>query len=186
MDMLDAEIPSGDEYDPQQSPESDGAPDEEAVHDAEDGDGDDAGEDAAPQEGHQVLPDSTTESDDDGAQAPRRSTRKPAPKVTWWESNPKAYVAAGPFGDAKSAWDLSKPPTNACTLRLAAMEGGREVRVPGAQEAWYLVQDQEQQQAQGRQDSERVQHQARFGRQRDEVQGAPGRARLQPSARARF
>jgi len=64
-----------------------------------------------------VLPDSTTESDDDGAQAPRRSKRKPAPKFTWCESNPKAYVAAGPFGGAKSAWDLSKPPTNAKEAR---------------------------------------------------------------------
>ena len=117
MNMLDAEVPSGDEYAPQQSSESDDAPDKEAVHDAEDGDDDDDNEDAAAQEGHQVLPDSTTESDDDGAQAPRRSKRKPAPKVTWWESNPKAYVAAGPLGDAKSAWDLSKPPTNAKEAR---------------------------------------------------------------------
>jgi len=117
MDMLDAEGPSGDEYAPQQSPESDCAPGEEAVHDTEDGDGEDAGGDAAAQEGHQVLPDPTTESDDDGAQAPRRSKRKAAPKVTWWESNPKAYVAAGPFGGTKSAWDLRKPPTNAKDAR---------------------------------------------------------------------
>ena len=78
----------------------------------EDGDDDDDDEDAAAQEGHQVLPDSTTESDEDAAQAPRRSKRKPAPKITWWESNSKAYVAAGPFGGTKSAWDLIKPPTN--------------------------------------------------------------------------
>jgi len=117
MDMLAADVPSGDEYAPQQSPESDGAQDEEAVHYAEDGDGDDAGEDAAPPEGHQELPDSTTESDDDRVQARRRSKRKPAPKVTWWESNPKAYVAAGPCGGAKSSWDLSKPPNNAKEAR---------------------------------------------------------------------
>ena len=86
MNMLDAEVPSGDEYAPQQSSESDGAPEKEAVHDAEDGDDDDDNEDAAAQEGHQVLPESTTESDDDGAQAPRRSKRKPAPKVTWWRA----------------------------------------------------------------------------------------------------
>jgi len=115
--MLDAKVPSGDEYARQQSSESDDAPDKEAVHDAEGGDDDDDNEDAAAQEGHQVLPDSTTASDDDRAPAPRRSKRKPAPKVTWWESNPKAYVAAGPFGDAQSAWDLSKPPTNAKEAR---------------------------------------------------------------------
>jgi len=90
MDMLDAVVLNGDEYAPQQSSESDGAPDKEAVHDAEDGDDDDANEDAAAQEGHQVLPESTTESNEDLAQGPRRSKRKPAPKVTWWESNPKA------------------------------------------------------------------------------------------------
>jgi len=84
---------------------------------SENGDDHDDNEDAAAEEGHKVLPDSRTESDDDGAQAPRRSKRKPAPKVTWWESNPKAYVAAGPVGAAKSAWDLSKPPTNAKDAR---------------------------------------------------------------------
>ena len=112
INMLDAEVPNGDEYARQQSSESDGAADKEAVHDVEDGDDDDDDEDAAAQEGHQVLPDSTTESDEDAAQAPRRSKRKPAPKITWWESNSKAYVAAGPFGGTKSAWDLIKPPTN--------------------------------------------------------------------------
>jgi len=117
MNMLDAEVPSGDAYAPQQSSESDGAPDKEAVHDAEDGDDDEDNEDVAPQKGHQVLSDCTTVSDDDGAQEPRRSKRKPAPKVTWWESISKAYVTAGPFGDAKSAWALRKPPTNAKEAR---------------------------------------------------------------------
>jgi len=66
MDMLDAEAPSGDEYASQQSSESDVEPEEAAVLDAEDGDDDDAVEDAADHYGHDVLPGSTTESGDDG------------------------------------------------------------------------------------------------------------------------
>ena len=38
MDMLDAEVPSGDKYAPRQSSESDGAPEEEDVYNAKDGD----------------------------------------------------------------------------------------------------------------------------------------------------
>jgi len=117
VNMLDAEVTSGDEFAPQKSSESDGAPDQEAVHGAEDGDDDDDSEDAAAQDGHQLLPDSTTENDDDGAHSTRRFKRKPAPKVTSSESNPNTYVAAGPCGGAKSAWDLSKPPTNAKEAR---------------------------------------------------------------------
>jgi len=113
MDMLDAEVLNEDEYAPQQSSESDGVSDKVAVHDAEDGDDDDDNEDAAAQEEHQGLPDSTMESSEDGAQEPRRSKPKPAPKVTWWESKRKAYLAEVPFADAKSAWDLSEPRTNA-------------------------------------------------------------------------
>ena len=113
MDMLDAEVPSGDKYAPRQASESDGAPEEEAVYNAEDGDEDDAGEDAAAQKDHQVLPDSTTESGDDGAQAPWQSNHKPAPKGTWWKSSPNVCAAAGPLVGAKSAWDVSKPRTSA-------------------------------------------------------------------------
>jgi len=51
MDMLDTEVPCGDEYSLQQSSESDGAPEEESVHEAEDGHEDDAGEDAAAHDG---------------------------------------------------------------------------------------------------------------------------------------
>jgi len=79
MEMLDAEAPGGDEYASQQSSESDVEPDEAAGLDAVDGDENDAGEDAAAHDVHDVLPGSTTESGDDGVQALRRSTRKPAP-----------------------------------------------------------------------------------------------------------
>ena len=37
--------------------------------------------------------------------------------MTLWGSNPKAYVVAGTFVGAKSAWDLSKPPTNSKEAR---------------------------------------------------------------------
>jgi len=60
-----------------------------------------------------VLPSSNTESGGDGEEALRRSKRKPAAQATWWESNPRAYVAVGSFARTQSAWDLSKPPTNA-------------------------------------------------------------------------
>jgi len=93
MDMLDAEAPSGDEYASQQSSESDVRPNEANGLEAEDGDGNDAGEDTAAHDGHDVLPGSTTESGEEGVQAPRRSKRKPAPKGTWWERKPTAYVA---------------------------------------------------------------------------------------------
>jgi len=93
MDMLDAEAPSGDEYASQQSSESDVRPNEANGLEEEDGDGNDAGEDTAAHDGHDVLPGSTTESGEEGVQAPRRSKRKPAPKGTWWERKPTAYVA---------------------------------------------------------------------------------------------
>jgi len=82
IDMMDADVPSGDEYAPQQSSESDDEPDEEAGLDAEDGGEEDAGEDAAAHDGDEVLPGSTTESGGDGVQALRRSKCQPEPKVT--------------------------------------------------------------------------------------------------------
>jgi len=117
MDMLDAEAPSGDEYASQQSSESDVEPDEAAGLEEEDGDDNGAGEDAAAHDGHDVLPGSTTESGDDGVQALRRSMRKPKPNVTWWERNPKAYIAEGLKGGASSGSDLTKAPANAKEAR---------------------------------------------------------------------
>jgi len=40
----------------------------------------------------------------------RRSTRRPAPKVTWWEKDPGAYLATGSESAAKDCCDLLKPP----------------------------------------------------------------------------
>jgi len=49
---------------------------------------------------------------DNAAPGPRRSTRRPAPKVTWWEKDPKAYLASGAESVAEDGWDLTKPPAN--------------------------------------------------------------------------
>jgi len=117
MDILDTEGPCGDEYALQQSSERDGAPEEESAHEADDCDDDDAGEDAASHDRQKGLPGSTTESGGDWDQAPRRSKRKSAPNVTWWESNPNAYAAAGPAVGGTSDWDLTKPPANAKEAR---------------------------------------------------------------------
>jgi len=49
---------------------------------------------------------------DNSAPGPRRSTRRPAPKVTWWEKDAKAYLASSAESAAKDGWDLTKPPAN--------------------------------------------------------------------------
>jgi len=49
---------------------------------------------------------------DSVAPGPRRSKRKPAPKVTSWEKKPKAYLASGNTLAAEAGWDLHKPPAN--------------------------------------------------------------------------
>ena len=47
---------------------------------------------------------------DSVAPRPRRSKRKPAPNVTWWEKEPKAYLASGTASAAEASWDSHKPP----------------------------------------------------------------------------
>jgi len=91
---------------------SDNEPDEAAGNDAEVCDADDADEEVAAHDGHEALPGSTTESGGDGVQALGRSQRKPVREITWWERNPKAYVAAGPKGRAPPGWHLTKAPAN--------------------------------------------------------------------------
>jgi len=49
---------------------------------------------------------------DNAAPRPRRSTRRPASKVTWWEKHPKAYLASSADSAAKDGWDLTKPLQN--------------------------------------------------------------------------
>jgi len=43
---------------------------------------------------------------------PCLSRRQPAPKVTWWQKQPKAYLESGTTSAAEAKCDLLKPPTN--------------------------------------------------------------------------
>ena len=106
MDMLDAEGGLGDEYTPDETSTSDedGSPPslaEESEKEDDDGDGD-----STPWVGQAPA------ASDSVAPGPRRSKRKPAPKVTWWEKEPKAYLASGNASAAEAGWDLHKPPAN--------------------------------------------------------------------------
>jgi len=49
---------------------------------------------------------------DSVAPGPCRSKRKPAPKESWWEKEPKAYSESGNAFAAEAGWDLHKPPAN--------------------------------------------------------------------------
>jgi len=58
-----------------------------------------------------MLPVGTSASDVyNAAPGPRRSTRRTAPKVAWWEKDPKAYLATGSESAANDGCDLTKPP----------------------------------------------------------------------------
>jgi len=88
MDMLDAEGGREDEYTLDETPisDEDGGPPslaEESEEEDDDGDGESTpGVGQAPAARDSVTP------------GPRRSKRKPAPKVPWWEKDPKAYLAS--------------------------------------------------------------------------------------------
>jgi len=106
MDMLDDEGGRGDEYTPEETSTSDedGSPpslDEES--ETEDDDGDD---DSIPWVGQAPA------ASDSVAPGPRRSKRKPAPKVTWWEKEPEVYLASRTKSADASGCDLHKPPAN--------------------------------------------------------------------------
>jgi len=66
MDILDAEIPRGDDYASEQSSKSDDEPDEDAGLNATDCDEDEDGEDKAAHDGQEVLPGASIESGGDG------------------------------------------------------------------------------------------------------------------------
>jgi len=106
MDMLDAEEDGGEKKLPVVDSES-----------KDDGDSDSLADDIVDEErqgqNDSMLPVGTPTSDvDNAAPGPRRSTRRPAPKVTWWEKDQKAYLASGAESAAKDGWDLTKPPAN--------------------------------------------------------------------------
>jgi len=84
MDMLDAEGDGGEKNIPVKDSESedDGDPDSLA---------DDNDDEERQGQNDSMLPVGTSTSDVyNAAPGPRRSTRRPAPKVTWWEKDPKA------------------------------------------------------------------------------------------------
>jgi len=106
MDMLDAEGDGGQRHLPERDSESDS---DGALDDLADDNDDEEGQvDTASLRpvGHSAA------EMDNAAPGPRRSTRRPAPKVTWWEKGPKAYLASGAESVAKDGWDLTKPPEN--------------------------------------------------------------------------
>jgi len=106
MDTLGAEGEREDEYTPDATTDSDnevGPPflARESQEEDEDGVGGSTPASAqAPAASDSVTP------------GPLRSKRKPAPKVTWWEKEPKAYLESGNVSAAEADWDLHKPPAN--------------------------------------------------------------------------
>jgi len=106
MDMLDAEGDGAEKHLLEEDSESDS-----------DGDPDDLADDEDDEEGqgytapiHPVV--HSDAEMDNAAPGPRCSTRRPAPKVTWSEKDPKAYLDSSAELAAKDGWDLTKPPAN--------------------------------------------------------------------------
>jgi len=106
MDILDAERGREDEYAPDDTSDSDEEFGPPSL--AEDREGD-----------VEVCPDGSTPAGGQGpatcysaAPWPRRSKRKPAPKVKRWEKEPKAYLASGTKSAAESGCEQQKPPAN--------------------------------------------------------------------------
>jgi len=106
MDMLDAEGDGGEKH----FPEEDSVSDSDSDLDDLTGDNDDKESQA---DTSSLRPVGHPPGDmDNAAPRPRRSTRRPAPKVSGWEKDPKAYLASGAESAAKDGWDLTKPPAN--------------------------------------------------------------------------
>jgi len=106
MDMLDTERDGGEKNLPVEDcdSEEDGDPDSLA---------DDNDDEERQGQNDSMVPIGTSTSDVyNAAPGPRRSTGRPAPKVTWWEKDPKAYLATGSESAAKDGCDLPKPPAN--------------------------------------------------------------------------
>jgi len=106
MDMLGAEGGRQDEYSPDDTSDSDnevGPP--SFAGDSQEEDEDGVG-------GSTLAPAQAPAASDSVTPGPRRSKRKPAPKVTWWEQEPKTYLASGNASAAEAGWDLHKPPEN--------------------------------------------------------------------------
>jgi len=106
MDMLDSEGDGGEKNLPVEDYESE-------VDCYSDSLGDDNDDEERQGQNAWMLPVGTSTSEvHNAAPGPRRSTRRPAPKVSWWEKDPKAYLATGSKSAAKDGCDVTKPPAN--------------------------------------------------------------------------
>jgi len=119
MDMLDAEGDGWEKNIPVEDSESE-----------DDGDlgsrADDNDDEERRGQNDSMLPVGTSTSDVyNAAPGPRRSSRLPAPKVTWWEKDPKAYLATGSESAAKDGCDLTKPTRKRLTLVRTGPCGSR-------------------------------------------------------------
>jgi len=106
MDMLDAERGREDEYVPDNTSDSDDEVGPPSLAEYSEGDVEICHDGSTPAAGQGPA---TCES---AAPGPRHSKRKPAPKVTWWEKEPVAYLESGTKSAAESGCDLHKPPAN--------------------------------------------------------------------------
>jgi len=106
MDMLDAEGGREDEYSPDDTSDSDNEVGPPSFA------GDSQEEDEEGVGGSTPAASEASAASDSVTPEPRRSKRKPTPKVTWWEKEPKAYLASGNASAAEAGWDLQKSPAN--------------------------------------------------------------------------
>ena len=106
MDILDAEGDGGEKHLPEEDSESDSDGDPDDLAD----DNDDEEDQGEPSSIHPVG--HSPAEMDNSSPGPRRSTCRPAPKVTWLEKDPKAYLVSCDDSTAKDGWDLTKPPAN--------------------------------------------------------------------------
>jgi len=106
MDMLEAEGDGGEKNIPVEDSESEDDGDPDSLSDDKD-------DEERQGQNDSMLPVGTSPSEVySAAPGPRRSTRRPAPKVTWWEKDPKACLATGSESAAKHGCDLAKPSAN--------------------------------------------------------------------------
>jgi len=106
MEMLDAEGDGGEKQLPVDASDSE-----------DDGDADSLADDKHDEERHcpnaSLPPVGISPSEvHNSCPGPRCSTRRPAPNVTWWEKDSKAFLATGSESAAKDGCDETKPPAN--------------------------------------------------------------------------
>jgi len=112
VDMLDAEENAREKHRPFEDfdSEDDGGPDRLA---------DDKDDEELQGQKDSLIPvDKAPSEVYNAALGPRRSTRRPAPKVTWWEKDPEAYLSIEARSAAKDRSDLTKTPASEKEARV--------------------------------------------------------------------